>query len=242
MYMKYVLDSHTHTIASGHAYNTVFEMVQAAKDKGLELLGLTEHSMALPGTCHEFYFMNIRMMPREIFGIEVMFGTEVNIMDFNGTLDMPESILKQMDVVIASIHTPCMRPGTIEENTRAYLNAMKNPYVDIIGHPDDGRYPVYMEQLVKGAKEQHVLLELNNSSLHPLGSRKDARPADIEMLTLCKQYEVPVILNSDAHTAFDVGNYVYSEELVREVDFPEELIVNRSVEEYKKFINRFKKA
>lgn len=239
--MKYVLDSHTHTIASGHAYNTVFEMAHMAKEKGLELLGLTEHAMALPGTCHEFYFMNLRMMPREIFGIEVMFGTEANIMDFNGRLDMPEHILKQMDVVIASIHTPCMQPGTVEENTKAYLNAMKNPYVNIIGHPDDGRYPVHMEALVKGAKEHKVLLELNNCSLHPLGVRTDARETDLEMLTLCKQYEVPIIMNSDAHTAFDIGNYEYSGKLIEEAHFPEELIVNRSVEEYKKHINRYKK-
>lgn len=240
--MRYVLDSHTHTIASGHAYNTVFEMVQMAKEKGMELLGITEHSMAMPGTCHEFYFANIRMMPREVFGIEVMFGTEANIMDFDGTLDMPEKLLKQMDVVIASMHTPCIKPGTADENTQAYLKAMENPYVNIIGHPDDGRYPVHMEELVKGAKKHHVLLELNNSSLHPLGSRKNAREADQEMLTLCKQYEVPIILNSDAHTAFDIGNCLYSEEIVRETAFPEELIVNRSVEEYKKFINRFKKG
>lgn len=239
--MKYILDSHTHTIASGHAYNTIFEMVQAAKDKGLQLLGLTEHAMTLPGTCHEFYFMNLRMMPREIFGIEVMFGTEANIMDIEGTLDMSKNILKQMDVVIASMHTPCIKPGTEQENTQAYLNAMKNPYVNIIGHPDDGRYPVDMEALVKGAKEHHVLLELNNSSLHPLASRKNARQADVKMLKLCMQYEVPIILNSDAHSAFDVGNYQYSGELLAELDFPEELVVNRSVEEYKKFINRLKK-
>lgn len=240
--MKYVLDSHTHTIASGHAYNTVFEMAQMAKEKGMELLGITEHAMAMPGTCHEFYFMNARMMPREIFGIEVMFGTEANIMDFDGKLDMRNELLAHMDVVIASLHTPCIKPGTADENTRAYLKVMENPYVNIIGHPDDARYPIHMETLVKGAKEHRVLLELNNSSLHPLGSRPDARGTDLEMLALCKQYEVPIILNSDAHTAFDIGNHLYSEELVRETAFPEELIVNRSVSEYKKYINRFKKA
>lgn len=240
--MKYVLDSHTHTIASGHAYNTVFEMAQMAKEKGMELLGITEHAMAMPGTCHEFYFMNVRMMPREIFGIEVMFGTEANIMDFDGRLDMRDELLAKMDVVIASLHTPCIEPGTADENTKAYLKAMENPYVNIIGHPDDARYPIHMEELVKGAKKHQVLLELNNSSLHPLGSRPDARGTDLKMLTLCKQYEVPIILNSDAHTAFDIGNHLYSEELVRETAFPEELIVNRSVSEYKKYINRFKKA
>lgn len=62
-------------------------------------------------------------------------------MDYNGNLDMEERLMKRMDVVIASMHIPTIKPGTREENTQAYLGAMKNPYVDIIGHPDDGRYP-----------------------------------------------------------------------------------------------------
>ncbi len=240
--MKYVLDSHAHTLASGHAYNTVFEMAQAARDKGLELLGLTEHAMAMPGTCHEYYFMNIRMMPREMFGIEVMFGTEANIMDFDGTLDMTQGLLRKMDVVIASLHSPCIQPGTEEENTRACIRAMQNPFVNILGHPDDSRYPVDYEALVLAAKEYDVLLELNNSSLHPKGSRKDPRENDIRMLEMCRRYEAPVILNSDAHTAFDVGNHAYSDQLLEEISFPEHLIVNRSVAEYKKYINRFRET
>lgn len=52
--MKYVLDAHTHTIASGHAYSTIREMAKAASEKGLELLGITEHSMKMPGTCQLF--------------------------------------------------------------------------------------------------------------------------------------------------------------------------------------------
>ena len=91
--MKNVLDSHAHTIASGHAYNTIYEMAQTAADKGLELLALTEHSMAMPGTCHEFYFLNLKVLPRQMFGIEVLFGTEVNIMDYEGKLDMPQGLL-----------------------------------------------------------------------------------------------------------------------------------------------------
>ena len=237
--MRNVLDSHAHTLASGHAYNTINEMAQAAADKGLELLALTEHSMQMPGTCHEFYFMNLRVLPRRMYGIEVLFGTEVNIMDFDGGLDMPQSLLEKMDVVVASLHTPCIRPGTEAEHTRAYLKVMENRAVNIIGHPDDGRYPVNFEELVPAAKEHHVLLELNNSSLAPLGSRKDPLPADRKMLELCMRYKTPIILNSDCHCAADVGNSRYSEQLLKEMNFPEELVVNRSVEEYKKYINRF---
>ena len=159
-------------------------------------------------------------------------------MDYEGNVDMDEGLLAQMDVVVASLHTPCIRPGTREENTKALLGAMKNPYVNIIGHPDDGRYPVDFEALVQTAKERHVLLELNNTSLHPKGSRKDPKPNDREMLRLCSQYQVPIIVNSDAHSAFDVGEHGYAEALLKEMRFPGELIVNRSVEEYKKYINR----
>ena len=77
--MKDILDSHTHTIASGHAYSTLHEMARAAADKGLELLGITEHAMAMPGTCHEYYFMNMRILPRTMYGIEIRHGAEVNI-------------------------------------------------------------------------------------------------------------------------------------------------------------------
>ena len=74
--MKYVLDSHTHTIVSGHAYSTLHEMAREAAEKGLELLGVTEHSLTMPGTCHEYHFQNMRMIPRKLCGIQVMHPTK----------------------------------------------------------------------------------------------------------------------------------------------------------------------
>ena len=63
---------------------------------------------------------------------------------------------------------------------------------------------------------------------------------DIKMLEFCMKYKVPIILNSDAHWEGDVGNHAFSEPLLQEMGFPGELTVNRSVEEYKKYINRFR--
>ena len=239
--MEYKLDSHTHTLASGHAYNTIFEMVDAAAEKKLELLAITEHAKMLPGTCHELYFMNLKVLPRQMKGIEVFFGAEVNIMDYEGGLDMSPSLLKKMDVTVASLHIPCIKPGTESQNTSALLGAIENPDINIIGHPDDGRYPVDFDTVVAAAKEHHVLLELNNSSLNPQGSRKNAWENDVKMLELCVKYKAPIIMDSDAHWAGDVGNHEFSEKLHQELRFPQELIVNRSVEEYKKYVNRFKK-
>lgn len=238
--MKYVLDVHTHTIASGHAYSTIREMAHMAKKKGLELLGITEHAPDMPGTCCHFYFQNLKMVPRQLEGIELMLGAELNILDFDGHVDLPESTLDMLDVVTASAHIPCMKPGTAEENTRGYLNVMKNPYVDIIGHPDDARYPIDYKELVYGAKVYGKLLEVNNNSLDPRCNRQGAHENYREMLRFCKELEVPVVVNSDAHMDYLVGNHEYAYDFLKEMDFPEELVVNRSVEELKKWLRRYR--
>ena len=133
--MRYnsVLDLHTHTLVSGHAYCSLREMAKAASKKGLEVLGITEHAPAMPGTCHKYYFENLKIVPREMYGIQLLLGSEVNILDAQGTVDLAQRTLERMDVVIASLHMPCMKPGSKLENTESYLNVMKNPYVNIIG-------------------------------------------------------------------------------------------------------------
>ena len=108
MNYSYVLDLHTHTVASGHAYCSLREMAKAAADKGLELLGITEHAPQMPGTCHKFYFQNIKVVPRQLYGIQLLLGSEVNILDAKGTVDLSDSVLKSLDVIIASLHIPCM--------------------------------------------------------------------------------------------------------------------------------------
>ena len=61
----------------------------------------------------------------------------------------------------------CLEPGTKEENTNATIKAMDHELVKIIGHPDDGRYELDYEEVVKKAKEKNILLEVNNSSINP---------------------------------------------------------------------------
>lgn len=238
--MKYKIDLHTHTLASGHAYNTIDEMVAAAKKKGITYLGITEHAMKMPGTCHEFYFSNLKVVERDRDGLELLLGSEVNILDYKGNIDLPKYILGQMDVVIASLHMPCIKSGTVEENTAAYINAMENPYINIIGHPDDGRFPVDYEVLVKKAIETGTLLEVNNNSLRGKGPRKGTRENDMKMLKLCMEYGAMVVFGSDAHTSTDIGNFSVIEELVDELKFPEELVANRSMDVLTKYLNKYK--
>lgn len=230
------MDLHTHTIASGHAYNTLFEMARAAAEQGLELYGCTDHAPSIPDTIGEYYFINFKVIPRELFGVRVLMGAELNILNPAGDVDLPEHILQKLDYAVASIHRPCYSGSTAAQNTAAYLAAMKNPYIQIIGHPDDGRYPSDFETLAAAAAEHHKLLELNNSSLSPNSSRKDARTQDLILLEHCRRFGTHIIVNSDAHIATDVGNHENAWNLLKEIDFPEELVVNTSLEKVAEFL------
>ncbi len=73
-------------------------------------------------------------------------------MDYSGNLDIQEDMLQHLDYIIASLHRPCIASGTKEENTNAILKVMDKPKVKIIGHPDDSRYPLDYEPIVKKLK------------------------------------------------------------------------------------------
>lgn len=224
--MELLIDTHTHTLASGHAYSTMNEMIQAAKDKGLKYLGITEHAPKMPGTCHIFYFENLKVVPRQYGDLTLLLGAEANILDTDGTLDLYDELLDRLDIIIASLHNPCYQKGTATDNTNAYLGAMKNPKVAIIGHPDDGRIPVDYEVLVREAKKHHVAIEVNNSSLSPNSFRPNARENVMTYLSLCKEEGVPIIYGSDAHVCYDVANFSFAKEVTDAVAFPKELIIN----------------
>lgn len=235
--MKIELDVHTHTIASGHAFSTLQEMVQAASEKGLKLLGITEHAPGIPGSCSPIYFRNLYVVPRRMYGVDLLLGAEINILDCEGNIDMDEFYLNLLDLRIAGIHSLCYAGGTPEENTHGMVQAIANPYIHIISHPGDGTAKLNFEPIVLAAKEHHTLLEINNSSLRPCRKKMDARDNNLEILRLCKRYEVPVILGSDAHISFDIATYDYALQLVGETEFPEELIMNSSVEKFKTYLN-----
>ena len=234
--MKCLLDVHTHTVASGHAFSSLQEMVDAAAEKGLQILGITEHAPGIPGTCAPIYFRNLHVVPRHIKGVELLLGVELNIIDYKGTVDLDEAMLKMLDIRIAGLHSLCYTPGTVEENTDAVIGAIRNPYVNIISHPGDGTALLQFEPIVLAAKESGTLLEINNSSLNPVRHKVMARKNNLEILRLCKQYEVPLILGSDAHISYDIANYCWIYELLQLAEFPEKLILNDKPEQFKAFI------
>ena len=230
--MKRLMDIHTHAVASGHAYSTVDENLRWAAEQGLQLVALTDHAPAMKDTTCHAYFANLHVLPKELHGVRLLKGIELNILDFDGTIDMDEAVLQRLDLAIASLHMPCIKPGTKKENTQAFLKVMENPYVDIIGHPGDPRYAVDYRELFRMAKETGTLLEINNASLTPGSFREGSRENIKKILLMSMEEGQPVVLGSDAHFYRNVGDFSYAEDLLKELQFPEELILNNTPEKF----------
>lgn len=236
--MKIIADLHTHTLASVHAYSSVSENAKAAFEQGLSVLGITDHAPCLPDGVHELHFMNYHVLPQEMFGVRMLYGSELNILDYEGAIDLNETLHKRMDICIASFHEFTLSPGSQKDNMGAYLGAMQNPYVDLIGHPDDGKIPVDFKVLAREAKNMDVMLEVNNSSLKAAHYRLNTRENMITMLGYCARYGTLVALGSDAHYHGAIGRFDEVLALIREIDFPEELIVNTSIEKIMKQLGK----
>ncbi len=234
--MTPLLDLHTHTIASGHAYSTIQEMAQTAATKGLNILGITEHAPTLPGACQSIYFRNLHVVPREMYGVHLLMGVELNILDTTGRLDLDEKHYRCCDLRIAGIHSLCWQGGTRSQNTDAMLAAIHNPWTHIISHPGDGTAELDFEPIVQAAANTHTLLEINSSSMIPLRHKDTATPNNLEILRLCRQREVPIILGSDAHISFSIADYRYALPLLQETSFPDELVMNYWPEQCMKYL------
>ncbi len=233
--MNLVMDLHCHTIASGHAYSTIAEMASEAARKGLALMAMTDHGPTMPGGPDLYHFGNLIALPREICGVKILRGVEANIINAEGELDIPERYLKKLDIVLAGLHDICYQGEGIEENTMAVINAMKNPFVDIIVHPGNPRFPLDRDKITEAAIETGTLLEINNSSF--LTSRKGSYDNCLDIAMKARKKGLMVCFGSDAHFSAAVGEFGKVMELVDKAGIGEEQIVNTSLDKLRRFMN-----
>lgn len=233
----YLSDMHTHSIASGHGtICTISDMAKAASQKGLKLLGITDHGPATLCAGTPSYFRSLAFSPKKRFHVEILYGAELNILDADGKIDLEESVLSVLDYAIVSMHAQNYTSGTKEGNTRAYINALKNPCVKILGHCDNPHFPADYEALALAARKNGAAFEINNASLAPWGYRGDTRKNNREILYFARKYKVPVLLSSDSHGKEHIGDFSYAGEFVHQEMFPEELILNNQIPKLKVFL------
>jgi DNA polymerase (family X) len=192
-------DVHMHTVETD-GRNTIEEMAEAARDRGYQYMAITDHSKNLAfanGLTDEralVHIEKIRAAEKKMKGIRIFAGIEVDILT-DGTLDLSDSVLEQMDIVIASIHSQFNQDR--DTMTARLLKAIENPNTSVIGHPT-GRlllrrdaYPFDLDAVLKAASKHKVAMELN---AYP--DRLDL--CDVHLRT-AKRHGVKIVINTDSH-------------------------------------------
>ena len=231
------VDTHTHTVLSGHAWSTLTENAAAARGRGMKGLCLTEHGPALIGGAPDYTPHSQRMVPETVDGIRVWKGMEINILDQEGNLDVPDRYVRLLEFGIASFHHIGgigITIGNEQENTEAYLKILRNPCIDPIGHADEPNVPCDLEAVVLEARRLGKVNELNNNRLAS-GIYDSSRIRTYALL--CKEYRQRVCIGSDAHFHTMVGNVKPMLELLESIDFPPELIINLTEESFLSYMN-----
>jgi DNA polymerase (family 10) len=190
---------------------SMLEMAQAAARRGIKVIAFTDHSVSLGVTGglsiqdHKKQAVEIKKIQEKLGdSILVLHATEVEI-KADGKLDYPDEFLASLDLVLASLHTSLRQPR--EKVTQRVLNAIRNPHVDIIGHPTGRLIPdregadLDMDALLKAAAESGVAMEIN---AHP--SRLDL---DDNYARRAKELGIPLSINTDAHSEGDLDMLPY---------------------------------
>jgi DNA polymerase (family X) len=192
-------DVHMHTVETDGRC-TIEEMAEAARERGYKYMAITDHSknLAFANGLDDAralkHIEKIRQADEQIKGIKIFAGIEVDILA-DGDLDLSDAVLKEMDVVIASVHSAFNQEAA--KMTERLRRAVNNPHVSILGHPT-GRillrrdaYPFDVEAVLQAAAQNRVAMELN------------AYPDRLDLcdrhLRMAKERGVKVVINTDSH-------------------------------------------
>ena len=202
-------DLHLHTKASD-GRSSLREMALAAKARGLEYIAVTEHSQretqahGLDSARLLKQLGEIDRVNAGLKGIAILKGIEVDILE-DGSLDLPDSVLAKLDVVVAAVHARFNLPRA--QQTARILKALDNPYVSILAHPSgrliDEREPcdIDMQAVIRRAKARGIALELN--------AQPDRLDLDDIAARMAKEEGALVAINSDAHSVHDFENLAF---------------------------------
>lgn len=234
--MSYPVDTHTHTVASTHAYSTIHDYLAEARRKGIRLFATTDHGPAMADAPHPWHFVNLQVLPRLVEGVGILRGVEANLKNEAGEIDCDERMLGSLDLVLAGFHEPVFPPCDQRTHTRAMINAMASGKVDIISHPGNPKFPIDIEAVAAAAAQYDVALEINNSSFSY--SRVGSEPNCRAIIQAARDLGATLVMGSDSHVAFSLGEFDHCLRLIREAGFPEARLLNTSPRKLLDFLVR----
>lgn len=225
--MKFVGDFHIHTVASGDAFSTIDEITESAIRKNLKIIAITDHGPAMPASAHRYFFKSLAKNINGTDELKILPGVEANIIDLDGNLDLPYETIASLSFVIISYHTFSWNRNDIESNTKALINCInKYPNIKAIAHINHPLYELDYIKIAHILKEKKIAIELNNNAI-----KSDKRLSKFkEIILKMKGLGVRFVVNSDAHSSKQVGEFDKSIEFINYCNLHEEDLVNTSLE------------
>lgn len=229
-----------HTIHSGHAFGTFYEMIKKAKSHKMDMIAITDHGPSMKGSASEIYFKMSRRVPKSYKGMNILFGCETNLIDGRGNIDLDDKGIKKQDILLVGLHqgTDYKDLGK-EKNTKALINCFNKYPFHIFVHPTSTYYDYDINKAVQTACDNNILIEINLTSLermkinHP---KEKGIKALKKVVDIVKKNKQKLIVNSDAHFLHELGDYSLLKGYWKELGLTKELIINNYPDELKKFI------
>ena len=222
--MRFLVDLHTHTVASDHAYSTVNDYVLQADKIGISMFATTDHGPDVEDAPHPWHFGNLRVIPHIVDNIAILRGVEANIRA-DGSLDLEDRYLQRLDIVLAGFH-PSLAPTDAETHTKLAIKVIESGKVDIFTHLGNPQYPLDYRKVLECAKANNVAIELNSSS--GINTRSGSHPNCVKVAALAKEIGNVVSLGSDAHVCYFLGNFREAEAVIEEAELSYTQIINTS--------------
>lgn len=222
-------DLHIHTVASGHAFATLNEIVTYAESKRMKTVGISDHGPSMLGAPVESYFSmknDVNLCSKKT---RILFGCEANILSDAGSLDICEDTIHSLDYVLAGLHnlTPYCSNGELY-NTNAIVNCIIKNSILGITHPVNDSFPIEIKPIIEAAQYKRTLLELNSREL--IRCSEQTIKNTLTMIELCAETNIPIILSSDSHILNNVGIFSAPQEIFDAISESSVTIINNAFE------------
>lgn len=232
------LDIHVHSVASGHAFSTLNEIVTTAINRKMKVIGISDHGPSMIGAPRESYFTMTRDINTFSKDIIVLFGCEANILDISGKIDLSVKTIEQLNFVIAGLHklTPYEYNDCLS-NTKALIACMEKNRIFALAHPINGIFKIEIRPVVEAAKYYNIALEINDRELARCSN--DTYINYIKFIDQCVKYEVPLIVGSDSHTLQTVGVFSQIVKIKDALDISSVYTYNDHIQDFLNSIKMF---
>jgi putative hydrolase len=234
------IDLHLHTVASGHAHNTILEYINRAKELKMKIIGISDHGPGNDDTLvSEVYFRTLSRLPKFVNGIRILKGIEADIIDLKGSIDISDSTIKdKLDYVMANMHPGAgYKNASKAKNTQALIRAVESGKINIITHPFwIKHFEIDIEKVSEAACVHNVLLEVD---IHYIGKHQlnpDMTDSLTKMIKIVKKNKKKVIVGSDAHNIWEMADDSDLKKIQKKIGLSEEMIINNYPKELFKIL------